>query len=172
MTELARGEKESRPSPRCGVTWEVEVGGQKIFLRTGEFLDGRLCEIFIDIPDQASFLQNALNGFCINFSLALQYGMPLKRLVDSFIKTRFEPCGPVRGDPEIKFASSLFNYIVRRAWLNYGTGDMTKYANIMPDVPAMKAVDPSPPIPATDRDPDDKSWDTKPVGYISKGSGA
>ncbi len=120
MDELKRGEREQRSSPRAGVTWEPIIGGQKIFLHTGEFADGRLCEIFIDASDQGTFLQAALKGFAIAFSLALQHGAPLCKMCKAYRNSKFEPCGPVANDVDIKWASSIFDYISQRLWLNYG----------------------------------------------------
>ncbi len=157
--ELQRGERRKRSSPRAGLTWEPIVGGQKIFLRTGEFEDGTLCEIFIDASDQGTFLQAALKGFAIAFSLSLQHGTPLKKLCAAYRNSKFEPCGPVANDVEIKWASSIFDYIAQRLLLTYG------------DPPTRNLGGVRVAQPTANGEADDKSWDTKPAGYVSKGNG-
>ena len=84
-------------SKRHGITQEAKVGGNKIFLRTGEYDDGSLGEIFIDMHKEGAALRSVMNCFAMLVSIALQYGVPLEVLVEQFVFTRFEPQGPVQG---------------------------------------------------------------------------
>ncbi|RFS22540.1 vitamin B12-dependent ribonucleotide reductase [Chitinophaga silvatica] len=105
-------ERQALPSKRGGFTQKANVGGQVIFLRTGEYNDGTLGEIFIDLAKEGSTLRSLMNCFAIAVSVGLQYGVPLEEFVDKFIFTRFEPAGRV-DHPNIKSATSLVDYIFR-----------------------------------------------------------
>ncbi|MCW3462806.1 vitamin B12-dependent ribonucleotide reductase [Chitinophaga sp. PC15] len=105
-------ERKSLPSKRGGFTQKAKVGGQAIFLRTGEYNDGTLGEIFIDLAKEGSTLRSLMNCFAIAVSVGLQYGVPLEEFVDKFVFTRFEPAGMV-DHPNIKSATSLIDYIFR-----------------------------------------------------------
>lgn len=105
-------ERQSLPSKRGGFTQKANVGGQVIFVRTGEYNDGTLGEIFIDLAKEGSTLRSLMNCFAIAVSVGLQYGVPLEEFVDKFIFTRFEPAGVV-DHPNIKSATSLIDYIFR-----------------------------------------------------------
>ncbi|MFY0252689.1 vitamin B12-dependent ribonucleotide reductase [Chitinophaga sp. 30R24] len=105
-------ERQSLPSKRGGFTQKANVGGQVIFVRTGEYKDGTLGEIFIDLAKEGSTLRSLMNCFAIAVSVGLQYGVPLEEFVDKFIFTRFEPAGVV-DHPNIKSATSLIDYIFR-----------------------------------------------------------
>ena len=91
-------ERERMPDRRKGYTQKAVVGGHKVYLRTGEYDDGRLGEIFIDMHKEGAALRSLLNNFAIAVSLGLQYGVPLDEYVDAFTFTRFEPSGPVQGN--------------------------------------------------------------------------
>ena len=91
-------EREKLPDRRKGYTQKAVVGGHKVYLRTGEYEDGRLGEIFIDMHKEGAALRSLLNNFAIAISLGLQYGVPLEEYVDAFTFTRFEPQGPVQGN--------------------------------------------------------------------------
>lgn len=106
------------PRKRRGVTQEARVGGNKVYLRTGEYEDGSLGEIFIDMHKEGAAFRSMMNCFAIAVSLGLQYGVPLKEFVDVFTFTRFEPQGPV-DHPNIKFATSIIDYIFRLLGLEY-----------------------------------------------------
>ncbi len=106
------------PRKRRGVTQEARVGGNKVYLRTGEYEDGTLGEIFIDMHKEGAAFRSMMNCFAIAVSLGLQYGVPLKEFVDVFTFTRFEPQGPV-DHPNIKFATSIIDYIFRLLGLEY-----------------------------------------------------
>jgi ribonucleoside-diphosphate reductase alpha chain len=111
-------ERRYLPLKRSGHTYEAAIAGQKIYVRTGEYPDGRLGEIFIDFQKAGSPMQELLNCFCIVTSLALQYGVPLEDLVQRLTFTRFEPCGPVR-HPNIKTATSVVDFVFRLLGLEY-----------------------------------------------------
>ncbi|PSL49707.1 ribonucleoside-diphosphate reductase class II [Chitinophaga niastensis] len=105
-------ERQTLPSKRGGFTQKANVGGQVIFVRTGEYNDGTLGEIFIDLAKEGSTLRSLMNCFAIAVSVGLQYGVPLEEFVDKFVFTRFEPAGMV-DHPNIKSATSLIDYIFR-----------------------------------------------------------
>ncbi|MGN7819803.1 vitamin B12-dependent ribonucleotide reductase [Chitinophaga sp. 22536] len=105
-------ERKTLPSKRGGFTQKAKVGGQAIFLRTGEYNDGTLGEIFIDLAKEGSTLRSMMNCFAIAVSVGLQYGVPLEEFVDKFVFTRFEPAGMV-DHPNIKSATSLVDYVFR-----------------------------------------------------------
>ncbi|MCF6227261.1 MAG: vitamin B12-dependent ribonucleotide reductase, partial [Planctomycetes bacterium] len=104
-----------RPLPphRRGSTYELSIGGQKLYLRTGEYDDNGLGEIFLDISKEGVTLRSILNCFAIAVSKGLQYGVPLKEFVDTFTFTRFEPQGPVKGHQYIKQATSVIDLVFR-----------------------------------------------------------
>ena len=106
-------EREKMPDRRKGYTQKAVVGGHKVYLRTGEYDDGRLGEIFIDMHKEGAALRSIINNFAIAVSLGLQYGVPLDEYVDAFTFTRFEPSGPVQGNDSIKYATSMLDYIFR-----------------------------------------------------------
>jgi ribonucleoside-diphosphate reductase alpha chain len=112
-------ERERMPDRRKGYTQKAVVGGHKIYLRTGEYDDGKLGEIFIDMHKEGAALRSLLNNFAIAVSLGLQYGVPLDEYVDAFTFTRFEPAGPVQGNDSIKFATSILDYVFRELAVSY-----------------------------------------------------
>jgi ribonucleoside-diphosphate reductase alpha chain len=112
-------ERERMPDRRKGYTQKAVVGGHKVYLRTGEYDDGRLGEIFIDMHKEGAALRSLLNNFAIAVSLGLQYGVPLDEYVDAFTFTRFEPAGPVQGNEAIKNATSILDYVFRELAVSY-----------------------------------------------------
>ncbi|HTS41473.1 MAG TPA: vitamin B12-dependent ribonucleotide reductase, partial [Xanthobacteraceae bacterium] len=112
-------ERERLPERRKGYTQKAVVGGHKVYLRTGEYEDGRLGEIFIDMHKEGAALRSLLNNFAIAISLGLQYGVPLDEYVDAFTFTRFEPQGPVQGNDSIKYATSILDYVFRELAISY-----------------------------------------------------
>jgi ribonucleoside-diphosphate reductase alpha chain len=112
-------EREKLPSRRKGYTQKAVVGGHKVYLRTGEYDDGRLGEIFVDMHKEGAALRSLLNNFAIAISLGLQYGVPLDEYVDAFTFTRFEPQGPVQGNDSIKYATSILDYVFRELAVSY-----------------------------------------------------
>lgn len=111
--QYAFREQKKLPRRRNGFTQAAIVGGQKIYLRTGEYTDGSLGEIFLDTYKEGTSYGALLNCFAIAISKGLQYGVPLEDFVESFTFTRFEPSGPVSGDPVIKSATSIIDYVFR-----------------------------------------------------------
>src|ERR1700733_9931799 len=112
-------ERERMPDRRKGYTQKAVVGGHKIYLRTGEYDDGKLGEIFIEMHKEGAALRSLLNNFAIAVSLGLQYGVPLDEYVDAFTFTRFEPSGPVQGNDSIKYATSILDYVFRELAVSY-----------------------------------------------------
>ena len=112
-------EREKMPDRRKGYTQKAVVGGHKVYLRTGEYDDGRIGEIFIDMHKEGAALRSLLNNFAIAISLGLQYGVPLEEYVDAFTFTRFEPSGPVQGNDSIKYATSILDYVFRELAVSY-----------------------------------------------------
>ncbi len=105
------------PKKRTGFTQEARIGGHKVFLRTGDYGDGSLGEIFIDMHKEGASFRSLMNCFAISVSMGLQHGVPLERYVEQF--TRFEPSGIVQGHPNIKFATSLLDYVFRVLGVEY-----------------------------------------------------
>jgi ribonucleoside-diphosphate reductase alpha chain len=128
--EVAR-EREKMPDRRKGYTQKAVVGGHKIYLRTGEYDDGRLGEIFIDMHKEGASFRAMMNNFAIAISLGLQYGVPLEEYVEAFTFTRFEPSGFVQGNDSIKNATSILDYVFRELAISYvGRYDL---AHVVPD---------------------------------------
>ncbi len=107
------------PGRRRGYTQKSRVGGHKVYLRTGEFEDGSLGEVFIDMHREGAAFRSLMNCFAIAISLGLQYGVPLEEFVEAFVFTRFEPNGPVQGHDNIKMSTSVIDYIFRELALSY-----------------------------------------------------
>src|SRR6476469_8192361 len=112
-------EREKMPDRRKGYTQKAVVGGHKVYLRTGEYDDGRIGEIFIDMHKEGAALRSFINNFAIAVSLGLQYGVPIEEYVDAFTFTRFEPAGPVQGNDSIKYATSILDYVFRELAVSY-----------------------------------------------------
>jgi ribonucleoside-diphosphate reductase alpha chain len=121
--ELAKRAK--LPNRRKGYTQKAVVGGHKVYLRTGEYEDGSLGELFIDMHKEGAAFRSLMNNFAIAISLGLQYGVPLEEYVDAFTFTRFEPAGLVQGNDTIKNATSILDYIFRELAVSYlGRNDL------------------------------------------------
>jgi ribonucleoside-diphosphate reductase alpha chain len=118
IIERAR-EREKLPNRRKSYTQKATVGGHKVYLHTGEYEDGRLGEIFIDMHKEGAAFRSLMNNFAIAISLGLQYGVPLEEYVDAFTFTRFEPAGLVQGNDTIKNATSILDYIFRELAVSY-----------------------------------------------------
>ncbi len=112
------GEQRRLPYKRSGITIKTKVAGQPIYLRTGEYPDGRLGEIFIDMHKEGAAFRSMLNLFAISVSTGLQYGVPLEEYVDKFTFTRFEPSG-ITDHPNIKFCTSIIDFIFRVLGMEY-----------------------------------------------------
>jgi ribonucleoside-diphosphate reductase alpha chain len=107
------------PHRRKGYTQKAVVGGHKIYLRTGEYDDGSLGEVFLDMHKEGAAFRSLMNNFAIAVSIGLQYGVPLEEFVDAYTFTRFEPSGPVEGNDAVKMASSVLDYIFRELAISY-----------------------------------------------------
>jgi ribonucleoside-diphosphate reductase alpha chain len=117
------------PDRRAGYTQKSRVGNHKIYLRTGEYEDGALGEIFIDMHKEGAAFRSMTNCFAIAISLGLQHGVPLEEFVDAFLFTRFEPNGMVQGNPHIKMTTSIIDYIFRELAITYlGRHDLAHVA--------------------------------------------
>ena len=119
IVERVVREQEKLPSRRKGYTQKAKIGGHTVFLRTGEYDDGRLGEIFLDMNKEGSALRAFINNFAISVSLGLQYGVPLEEYVDAFTFTKFEPAGMVQGNDAIKNATSILDYVFRELAVSY-----------------------------------------------------
>jgi ribonucleoside-diphosphate reductase alpha chain len=116
---VALRDREKMPDRRKGYTQKAVVGGHKVYLRTGEYDDGRLGEIFIDMHKEGAAFRAMMNNFAIAISLGLQYGVPLEEYVEAFTFTRFEPAGFVQGNERIKSATSILDYVFRELAVSY-----------------------------------------------------
>ncbi|NKB44375.1 MAG: vitamin B12-dependent ribonucleotide reductase [Alphaproteobacteria bacterium] len=112
-------ERQRLPDRRKGYTQKALVGGHKVYLRTGEYDDGAIGEIFIDMHKEGAAFRSLMNNFAIAISIGLQYGVPLEEYVDAFTFTRFEPAGLVEGNSSIKMATSILDYIFRELAVSY-----------------------------------------------------
>ena len=124
-------EREKLPNRRKSYIQKAVVGGHKVYLHTGEYEDGRLGEIFIDMHKEGAAFRSLMNNFAIAISLGLQYGVPLEEYVEAFTFTRFEPAGLVQGNDAIKNATSILDYVFRELAISYlGRNDL---AHVSPD---------------------------------------
>jgi ribonucleoside-diphosphate reductase alpha chain len=129
------------PDRRSGYTQKAVISGHKVYLRTGEYVDQSLGEIFIDMHKEGAAFRSLMNNFAIAVSLGLQHGVPLEEYVDAFTFTRFEPNGPVVGHANIKMATSIIDYIFRELAVSYlGRYDL---AQVQPDM-SVDAMGPEP----------------------------
>jgi ribonucleoside-diphosphate reductase alpha chain len=119
------------PDRRKGYIQKAAVGGHKVYIHTGEYEDGELGEIFIDMHKEGAAFRSLMNNFAIAISIGLQYGVPLDEFVDAFVFTRFEPAGRVTGNDSIKSATSILDYIFRELAVSYL--DRSELANADPD---------------------------------------
>ncbi|PRY26607.1 ribonucleoside-diphosphate reductase class II [Aliiruegeria haliotis] len=130
VKEIVRSHREKMPERRKGYTQKANVGGHKVYLRTGEYGDGSLGEIFIDMHKEGAGFRAMMNNFAIAVSVGLQYGVPLEEFVDAFTFTKFEPAGIVQGNDSIKNATSILDYIFRELAVSYL--DRTDLAHVKP----------------------------------------
>jgi ribonucleoside-diphosphate reductase alpha chain len=130
VKEIIRNHREKLPERRKGYTQKAIVGGHKVYLRTGEYGDGKLGEIFIDMHKEGAGFRAMMNNFAIAVSVGLQYGVPLEEFVDAFTFTKFEPAGMVQGNDSIKNATSILDYIFRELAVSYL--DRTDLAHVKP----------------------------------------
>jgi len=119
IERVVERERQRLPDRRKGYTQKAIVGGHKVYIRTGEYDDGKLGEIFIDMHKEGAAFRSLMNNFAIAISIGLQYGVPLEEYVDAFTFTRFEPAGMVEGNSSIKMATSLLDYVFRELAVSY-----------------------------------------------------
>ncbi|KZZ69643.1 hypothetical protein A3764_10275 [Sulfitobacter sp. HI0129] len=131
VKEIIKSHREKMPQRRKGYTQKANVGGHKVYLRTGEYEDGKLGEIFIDMHKEGAGFRAMMNNFAIAVSVGLQYGVPLEEFVDAFTFTKFEPAGMVQGNDSIKNATSILDYIFRELAVSYL--DRTDLAHVKPE---------------------------------------
>ncbi|MEO0709285.1 MAG: vitamin B12-dependent ribonucleotide reductase [Pseudomonadota bacterium] len=139
VKEVARASREKLPHRRKGYTQKAIVGGHKVYLRTGEYEDGSLGEIFIDLHKEGAGFRAMMNNFAIAVSVGLQYGVPLEEFVDAFTFTKFEPSGRVQGNDTIKNATSMLDYIFRELAVSYL--DRTDLAHVAPSGETFDSLD-------------------------------
>ena len=125
VERIVRAGRQRLPERRKGYIQKSIVGGHKVYLHTGEYEDGRLGEIFIDMHKEGAAFRAMMNNFAIAISVGLQYGVPLEEFVEAFTFTRFEPAGIVEGNAAIKNATSILDYIFRELAVSYlGRNDL------------------------------------------------
>ena len=107
------------PDRRKGYTQKASINNHKVYLRTGEYMDGSIGEIFIDMHKEGAAFRSLMNNFAISVSIGLQYGVPLEEFVEAFTFTKFEPSGEVKGNTEIKFTTSILDYIFKELAISY-----------------------------------------------------
>jgi len=112
-------DRSKMPDRRKGYIQKVSISNHKIYLHTGEYDDGKVGEIFIDMNKEGELVKALMNNFAIAISLGLQYGVPLDEFVDAFIETKFEPSGKIKGNDRILSASSILDYIFRELAISY-----------------------------------------------------
>ncbi len=154
IVERVMREREKLPDRRKGYTQKAIVGGHKVYLRTGEYDDGRLGEIFIDMHKEGAAFRAMMNNFAIAISLGLQYGVPLDEYVEAFTFTRFEPAGMVQGNEAIRNATSILDYVFRELAISYL--ERHDLAHVNPDDlgattigRGVAAEKPQPPVPVS-----------------------
>ena len=114
------------PDRRKGYTQKASINNHKVYLRTGEYMDGSIGEIFIDMHKEGAAFRSLMNNFAISVSIGLQYGVPLEEFVEAFTFTKFEPSGEVKGNAEIKFTTSILDYIFKELAISYlGRDDLS-----------------------------------------------
>jgi ribonucleoside-diphosphate reductase alpha chain len=137
------------PYKRRGFTQKASIDGQTVFVRTGEYEDGTLGEIFVDMHKEGATFRSLMNCFAIAVSVGLQYGVPLEEYVEKFTFTRFEPAGMVMGHANIKSSTSIIDYIFRM--LGYEYLNRTDLVHVITEE---KAVIGNPQMEDTDFNPD------------------
>jgi ribonucleoside-diphosphate reductase alpha chain len=168
---IGRAQREKLPHRRKGYTQKAVVGGHKVYLRTGEYEDGRIGEIFIDMHKEGAAFRSLMNNFAIAISLGLQYGVPLEEYVEAFTFTRFEPSGAVQGNDAIKMATSIIDYVFRELAISYmGRTDLAHATpdDLMPDT--MGRGDSEGELPAAHARVVQETWDAvarvASTGYV------
>ena len=158
------------PKKRMGFTQEARVASHKVFLRTGHYEDGSLGEIFVDMHKEGAAFRSLMNCFAISVSMGLQHGVPLASYVEQFTFTRFEPQGPVEGHPNVKFATSIIDYIFRTLGVEY----LKRYdlAHVMPEEVAVEMADPTDALAVQNYAPDQSSMAPPAIEKAQAASGS
>ena len=149
VEKLVPAGREKLPNRRMGYTQKASVGGHKVYLKTGEYADGRVGEIFIDMHKEGAAFRAMMNNFAIAISLGLQYGVPLEEFVEAFTFTRFEPAGMVMGNDRIKNSTSILDYIFRELAVAYL--DRQDLAHVQPTAMSSTDVKEEPRVPPVSR---------------------
>tara|TARA_B100001123_G_C15093047_1_gene940443 strand:+ start:41 stop:892 length:852 start_codon:yes stop_codon:yes gene_type:complete len=137
-------DRSKMPDRRKGYIQKVSIGDHKIYLHTGEYDDGKVGEIFIDMNKEGELVKALMNNFAIAISLGLQYGVPLDEFVDAFIETKFEPSGKIKGNDRILSASSILDYIFRELAISYlGREDLAHTPSISKSIDSKISSDES-----------------------------
>ena len=124
--KVTKSKRDKLPHRRKGYTQKASINNHKVYLRTGEYMDGSLGEIFIDMHKEGAAFRSLMNNFAIAVSIGLQYGVPLEEFVEAFTFTKFEPSGEVKGNTEIKFSTSILDYIFKELAISYlGRDDLS-----------------------------------------------
>jgi ribonucleoside-diphosphate reductase alpha chain len=168
VIEKVSREREKLPNRRKAYTQKAIVGGHKVYVHTGEYEDGRLGEIFIDMHKEGAAFRAMMNNFAIAISIGLQYGVPLEEYVEAFTFTRFEPAGMVMGNDHIKNATSILDYVFRELAISYL--DRTDLAHVTPDSGSTslgQGVSEDPQL--KDRDASHAPTPVPATQYVSKG---
>jgi len=156
-------ERKILPNRRRGFTQKARIGGHKIYLHTGEYKDGSLGEIFLDMNEEGATLSGIMNCFAIAVSLGLQHGVPLGKYVDAFTFTKFEPAGMVQGSEHIKMSTSPLDYIFRELAVRYnGRKDLS---HVPPQIVDKKAGAYIPEIDRLPQPKPSKAEEAKTKGY-------
>ncbi len=153
IERIVERERRRLPQRRKGYTQKAIIGNHKVYLRTGEYEDGRVGEIFIDMHKEGAAFRSLMNNFAIAISIGLQYGVPLEEFVEAFTFTRFEPSGIVEGNDTIKMATSVLDYIFRELAISYlGRNDLAhaEPEDLLPDTIGRGAKAEDSPAPAAD----------------------
>ena len=147
MAPLAASKRRDLPSRRAGYTQKAALGGHRVYLRTGEYADGRLGEIFISLQKEGPAFRGLMDSFSAAVSLGLQHGVPLEEFVEAFTLTRFGPAGAVEGDPAVARATSVIDYVFRSLAANYlGRSDLPEADDEEAADPPAAAVPEAPPL--------------------------
>lgn len=167
MRKLSRVvQKKTLPAKRRGFTQKASIDGQTVFVRTGEYEDGTLGEIFVDMHKEGATFRSLMNCFAIAVSVGLQYGVPLEEYVDKFTFTRFEPAGMVMGHANIKSATSIIDYIFRM--LGYEYQNRTDLVHVITE---QNAVVGNPQLEDNDFNPDQSNiYSPAPVASLDSGT--
>ncbi|WP_240623381.1 TSCPD domain-containing protein [Brevundimonas lutea] len=138
--------RKKMPDRRKGYIQKASVGGHKVYVHTGEYEDGELGEIFVDMHKEGAAFRSLMNNFAISVSIGLQHGVPLDDFVDAFVFTRFEPAGKVTGNDSIRSATSVLDYIFRELAVSYlGRSEL---ANAEPDIDPLPETEAPEEVPA------------------------